>query len=71
MPPEPKAKAKQWEKADKKYLFDLVRIGDIDITNTLYKIIEDVQKTFFDHRDVKNFRRNFCNFVASLGLKTK
>ncbi len=34
MPPKPKAKAKQCGKADKKYLFNLVRTGDIDITNT-------------------------------------
>jgi hypothetical protein len=71
MPPMPKVKLKSWEKADKKYLANLISVGDINIGNTFYSNIEDVQLAYFPHRDVKNFRRNFRDFTASLDLETK
>ncbi len=64
MPPKPKAKAKQWGKVDKKHLFNLVRTGDVDITDTSYVTIEDIRKAYFDHCNVMNFCRNFRNFCS-------
>jgi hypothetical protein len=66
-----KSKIKGVKKSRQKYLFNLIRTGDGDITNTSYENIEDVQKEYFAHCDVKNFRHNFCNFAASLDLETK
>jgi hypothetical protein len=59
MPPTPKAKAKHWGKADKKHLANLIREGDVDISNTSYSNIEDVQLAYFSHPKVRSFRRNF------------
>jgi hypothetical protein len=54
-----------------KYLFGLIRTGDVDITNSSYKNIKDVRKEDFAHCDVKNFCHNFHDFAASLNLETK
>jgi hypothetical protein len=71
MPPKPKVKAKHWGKKDKKYLSDLIREGDVDITNTSYVHIEDIRLEYFPHRDVKIFRRNFRDFAATVDLETE
>jgi hypothetical protein len=42
MPPTPKVKAKHWGKANKKHLSDLIREGDINISNASYASIKDV-----------------------------
>jgi hypothetical protein len=71
MPPTPKVKPKHWGKADKKYLSNLIRKGDNNITNTSYKNIKDIRREYFSHCNIKNFHRNFYNFAASLGLETE
>jgi hypothetical protein len=71
MPPKLKVKAKHWGKKDKKYLSNLIREGDVDITNTSYVNIEDFRLEYFPHRDVKNFCCNFRDFAATLDLKTE
>ncbi len=58
-------------KADKKYLSDLIRKGDVNITNTSYKNIKDILREFFSYRNVKILCCNFGNFAASLDLETK
>jgi hypothetical protein len=67
----PTQKTKKWGKADKKILSDLVKRGDIDITDTTSKNIEAVRKEYFSHCMSKTFCHNFCNFAASLDLKTE
>ncbi len=71
MPPTPKAKAKHWGKVDKKYLSNLIREGDVNISNTSYVNIKDVRLKYFPHCKVKNFHHNFWDFAASLDLETK
>jgi hypothetical protein len=71
MPPKSKAKAKQWGKADTKYLLHLIRTGDVDITNTSNKNVKVVQKAYFDHCNIKIFCCNFRDFAASLNLETE
>jgi hypothetical protein len=58
-------------KPTKKILSDLIKRGDIDITNTTSKNIKAVRKEYFSHCTSKKKCCNFCNFAASLDLKTK
>ncbi len=69
MPPKPRTK--QWGHEDKKCLFNLVKTDAIDITDTSLKNIQGVQQAYFSHWVSRIFRRNFCNFVASLNLETE
>jgi hypothetical protein len=71
MPPTPKVQTKQWGKADKKHHADLISVGDVDISDTSYLNIEAVGLEYFKHHDVRNFRRNFRDFAASLDLETE
>jgi hypothetical protein len=62
-----KSKSKALGKSGQRYLFDLIRTGDVDITNASYINIKDIQETYFDHRDVKNFH---CIFAILQPLLT-
>jgi hypothetical protein len=47
MPPMPNVKAKHWGKVDKKHLANLIREGDINISNSSYANIKDIRLAYF------------------------
>ena len=59
-------KTKQWGKADKAALANLIRDGEVDISKTEdIDYIDKVREEFFTHRERRNFHRNFRDFSAA------
>jgi hypothetical protein len=71
MPPTSKVKAKQWGKADKRYLFDLVTKDDINITGTSYTKISRTSKGSNFPITTSRIPVAICDFAASIDLKTE
>ena len=69
MPPTATTKTKNWGQADRDLLVDLTNRQLIDITDTTYQNIEQVRDLHFWHRDKKNFRKNFRNYLAAWDLE--
>jgi hypothetical protein len=62
---------KYWGKADKACLTSFVNIGTVNIYDNSFQNIETVRRKYFPHRNLKNFRHNFCNFAAARALESK
>jgi hypothetical protein len=62
---------KKWGKVDRIALTDLIKEGEVDITNLTSAYIDKVNSDFFPHRDKRNFRRNYRDFVAAWDLEAE
>ena len=71
MPRLERVKPKQWGQAGREKIFNLARSGLIDIEDTSPANIDSIREVYFKHRDIKNFRRNFRETVASYDLETE
>jgi hypothetical protein len=60
---------KQWGKADKAFLHQLIAKGKVNIKDLPMKNIDSIQKKHFSHCTQCNFRRNFKDFAAAFNLK--
>ena len=60
---------KKWGKADKAALSRLIDDRDVDIFDTSTANIDSVGAAHFPHREKRNFRRNFRDFVAVNALE--
>ena len=69
MPPKETTKTKKWRKADRDLLADLTNKQLTDITDTSPQNIDQVRDLHFQHRDKKNFRRNFRDYSAAWDLE--
>jgi hypothetical protein len=69
MPPKEAKSTKNWGQADRDLLADLTNRQLIDISDTSYQNIEQVRDLHFRHRDKKNFRKKFCNYLAAWDLE--
>ena len=69
MPPKETTKTKKWGQADRDLLADLTNRQLVDITDTTYPNINQVRDLHFRHRDKKNFRRNFREYLAAWDLE--
>jgi hypothetical protein len=55
---------KNWGKADKAALLLLIQDGSISAKDNRTEYIDWVGSEFFRHHQLRNFRRNFRNFIA-------
>jgi hypothetical protein len=62
---------KKWGKVDRIALTDLIKEGEVDITNLTTAYIDKVNSDFFPHRDKRNFRRNYRDFAAAWDLEAE
>jgi hypothetical protein len=60
---------KQWGKADRTLLHQLIAKGSVDIEDLSTAIIDSVQKQHSGHRSQQKFWRNFKDFSASYDLE--
>ena len=65
----PQKATKNWGQADRDLLANLTNRQLIDITDTTHQNIEQVRDLHFWHRDKRNFRRNFLDYLAAWDLK--
>jgi hypothetical protein len=63
-----KPTTKQWGKADRALLHQLVAEGRVDIKDLSTENINSVQKKHFAHCTQQNFRRNFKDFATTNNL---
>ncbi len=52
-------------------LQDLIDDGAVDVNDLSTRMIDAIHDEYFCHREKKNFRRNFRDFVAANALKTE
>ena len=62
---------KKWGKVDKAALQDLIDDGTVDVNDLSSRTIDAIHDEYFRHREKKNFRRNFRNFIAANALETE
>jgi hypothetical protein len=60
---------KQWGKADKAFLHQLIVNGNAHIKDLSTENIYSIQAWYFTHCTQRNFRRNFKDFAAAFNLK--
>ena len=71
MPPKRKEKpqTKKWGAVDRAALRTLINEGIVEIDDLSVNYIDGVWDEYFRHRDPRNFRRNFRDFVAAYLLE--
>ena len=71
MPPKPKEKppTKKWGAVDRATLRTLINKGIVEIDNLSVAYIDGIWDEHFSHRDPRNFRCNFRDFVAAFLLE--
>jgi hypothetical protein len=67
--PSPTPTKRNWGKADRAFLLQLIVDGEVDIEDLSYENIDAVQERWFGHRQKRNFRRNFKDYAASFDLE--
>ena len=60
---------KKWGKVDKAALQDLIDDGTVDVSDLSVRTIDAIRDEYFRHREKKNFRRNFRDFIAANALE--
>ena len=69
MPPKATKAIKSWGQSDRDLLTNLTNRQLIDITDTTHQNIKQIRDLHFQHRDKKNFRRNFRDYSAAWDLE--
>ncbi len=64
-----KPSTKQWGKADRALLHQLIAEGSVNIKDPSMTNIDSIQKQHFGHCTQQNFWRNFKDFTAAYELK--
>ena len=70
-PPLGEVKIKKWGKIDRRALTNLIKEGEVNITNLTAPYINTVHSNFFSPHDKRNFCSNFRDFAAAWDLEAE